>query len=54
MQNWVAQLNRLYREQPAMHELEMQPGGFEWVDCNDSVQSTLSLLRVGRARTIAC
>ncbi|MBA3916152.1 MAG: alpha amylase C-terminal domain-containing protein, partial [Acidobacteriales bacterium] len=47
MQSWVEQLNRLYRQQPAMHELEMQPGGFEWVDCNDSAQSTLSMLRLG-------
>jgi 1,4-alpha-glucan branching enzyme len=45
MQNWVAQLNRLYREQPALHVLDNSPDGFEWVDCNDSQTSTISLLR---------
>jgi 1,4-alpha-glucan branching enzyme len=45
VQNWVAQLNRLYAEQPALHELDLDPAGFEWVDCNDSAASVISLLR---------
>ncbi len=45
VQNWVAQLNRLYAEQPALHELDADPAGFEWVDCNDSAASVISLLR---------
>jgi 1,4-alpha-glucan branching enzyme len=48
MQSWVEQLNRIYRNEPAMHELEMQASGFEWVDCNDATQSTLSMLRIGK------
>jgi 1,4-alpha-glucan branching enzyme len=44
----VQDLNRLYREAPALHELDHDPAGFEWVDCNDADQSVLSLLRKGR------
>jgi 1,4-alpha-glucan branching enzyme len=45
MQNWVGQLNRLYRSEPALYLLDTTPAGFEWVDCNDNMTSTISLLR---------
>ena len=45
MQAWMEQLNRLYRSEPAMHVLDSDPAGFEWVDCNDTAASTISLLR---------
>jgi 1,4-alpha-glucan branching enzyme len=45
MQAWVEQLNRVYRSEPAMHVLDNNPAGFEWVDCNDNATSTISLLR---------
>jgi 1,4-alpha-glucan branching enzyme len=45
VQNWVAELNRAYREEPGLHVLDNNAGGFEWVDCNDSLTSTISLLR---------
>jgi 1,4-alpha-glucan branching enzyme len=48
VRNWVRDLNRFYRDEPAMHELDVEPGGFEWVDCNDAENSVLSLLRKGR------
>jgi 1,4-alpha-glucan branching enzyme len=48
VQKWVEQLNRTYREEPALHELENDPAGFEWVDCNDTASSVVSLLRKGR------
>jgi 1,4-alpha-glucan branching enzyme len=47
LQNWVADLNRVYRQEPALHERDAVPTGFEWVDCRDSEQSTLSWLRRG-------
>ena len=47
VQKWVEQLNRVYREQPALHELDNDPAGFEWIDCNDYSGSTISLLRKG-------
>jgi 1,4-alpha-glucan branching enzyme len=45
VQRLVRDLNTLYRGDPAMHALDCDPAGFEWVDCNDSAQSVLSLLR---------
>jgi 1,4-alpha-glucan branching enzyme len=44
---WVQDLNGLYREQPALHVQDFAPEGFRWIDCNDSLQSTLSLIRNG-------
>jgi 1,4-alpha-glucan branching enzyme len=45
---WLEDLNRIYREEPALHELETDPRGFEWVDANDADNSVFSLLRKGR------
>ncbi len=47
LRRWVSDLNRLYRDWPALHELDFHPSGFEWIDCNDSEQSVLSMLRKG-------
>jgi 1,4-alpha-glucan branching enzyme len=45
LQNWVGELNRLYRQEPGLHMLDTDASGFEWVDCNDNLTSTISLLR---------
>lgn len=45
----VEDLNRLYRKEPALHAGDAAPGGFEWIDCNDSQQSTLSMIRRGHS-----
>ncbi|HLM95959.1 MAG TPA: 1,4-alpha-glucan branching protein GlgB [Acidimicrobiales bacterium] len=42
---WVGDLNHLYREEPALHELDCEPSGFEWVEVGDAGQSTLGFLR---------
>ncbi len=44
----VRDLNRLYRELRALHELDTEAEGFQWIDANDADQSTLSYLRRGR------
>jgi len=49
LQKWVEQLNRAYREQPALHELDNEPAGFEWIDCNDNATGTISLVRKGKS-----
>ncbi len=41
----MADLNRVYRDNPSLHANDFDPTGFEWIDCNDSEQSTLSFLR---------
>jgi 1,4-alpha-glucan branching enzyme len=45
LMGWVEQLNRLYSREPAMHWFDNDPRGFEWVDCNDTPASVISLLR---------
>jgi 1,4-alpha-glucan branching enzyme len=49
LQHWVEDLNRVYRQEPALHQLDFHPAGFEWIDCNDSQHSVLSLVRKGRS-----
>jgi 1,4-alpha-glucan branching enzyme len=41
----VADLNRLYRDDPALHRGQFHHGCFEWIDCHDATQSVLSYLR---------
>ena len=48
LQNWVADLNRAYRAERALHEFDCDPMGFEWIDANDSEQSLLSFMRKSR------
>ena len=45
LQRWVRELNLTYRNETALYELDFDPAGFEWIDCNDTQQSTLSLIR---------
>jgi len=45
VKNLIADLNRIYRETPALFEHEFEPEGFAWIDCHDSDQSVLSYLR---------
>ena len=49
VQRWVADLNRLYRTEPALHECDFDPRGFEWIDCQDADTGVISLLRHGRS-----
>ncbi len=49
LQVWLEQLNQLYASEPALHELDTDPRGFEWIDCNDNAASTLSLVRKGKS-----
>src|SRR5262249_18468032 len=49
LQRWVRDLNTTYRGEPAFHELDCDPAGFEWVDASDWEQSVLSLVRKGRS-----
>ena len=44
---WMKSLNRVYREEPALHARDCTPDGFEWIDANDWANSVLSFLRIG-------
>ncbi len=49
IRKWVEDLNRVYRAEPALHELDCEPGGFEWIDCRDNEQSVVSFTRKGKS-----
>ena len=48
LQKYLADLNKLYVSEPALHEVDFEWQGFEWIDCHDYQGSTLSYLRKGR------
>jgi 1,4-alpha-glucan branching enzyme len=48
LQQWVSDLNRMYRAERALYELDCDPAGFEWIDGSDSQQSMLSFMRKSR------
>lgn len=45
IQRWLQDLNNLYRNTPALHEVDFQPDGFQWIDCSDVPGSIISFLR---------
>ena len=45
VQRLVADLNRIYRELPALHRLDCEAAGFDWLDGSDAEQSVLAWLR---------
>jgi 1,4-alpha-glucan branching enzyme len=54
VQRLVRDLNRLYRSTPALHELDCEAAGFEWLVANDSDRSTFAWLRKGKNPTDRC
>jgi 1,4-alpha-glucan branching enzyme len=44
---WVQDLNAAYRREGALHELDFDPAGFEWVDFTDSENSVIGFVRNG-------
>jgi 1,4-alpha-glucan branching enzyme len=55
--HWVGDLNRLYRGEPALHQVDFDADGFRWIDCNDAENGVIAYLRrdrAGRAVVIVC
>ncbi len=53
VKRWVRDLNRLYRETPALYELDFSDAGFSWIDCDDADESVISFLRRDRSGGVA-
>jgi 1,4-alpha-glucan branching enzyme len=49
IQKWITDLNKLYRAEPSLHQLDFDPAGFEWIDFNDASKSIFSFIRKGRS-----
>jgi 1,4-alpha-glucan branching enzyme len=45
VQTLISDLNRLYRDYPALHQLDCDPAGFEWIDASDVENSIFLFLR---------
>jgi len=48
LRQWVKDLNALYRAEPALYQVDFEPGGFRWIDCNDNENSVVSIVRFAR------
>jgi len=54
VQTLVRDLNRLYRTLPALHELDCDGAGFEWLVMHDANRSVFAWLRKGRESHDRC
>jgi 1,4-alpha-glucan branching enzyme len=45
LKQYVGDLNGLYRQQPALYQLDFSEEGFAWIDCNDHRHSVVSFVR---------
>jgi len=48
LQRLVAQLNRVYRAAPALHQQDFTASGFEWITADDAEHSVFAFLRKAR------
>jgi 1,4-alpha-glucan branching enzyme len=53
IQRWTSDLNRFYRNEPALFETDCNALGFEWIDCSDWESSVFSFLRKPKSATEA-
>ncbi|MGH8598755.1 MAG: 1,4-alpha-glucan branching protein GlgB [Gammaproteobacteria bacterium] len=49
LRHLFADLNHLYRAHRALHELDLEASGFDWLECDDAERSLLSFIRRDRA-----
>jgi 1,4-alpha-glucan branching enzyme len=56
VQALVRELNRVYREEPALWELDVSHEGFQWLEPNDAESNTLAFARLGAGgrRPLVC
>ena len=49
MRSLVRDLNRVYRETPALWQRDFEPDGFRWLEANDAANNVLAFMRLGEA-----
>jgi 1,4-alpha-glucan branching enzyme len=54
VQTLIRDLNKLYRDVPALHELDCDPAGFEWLVMHDADRSVFAWLRKGHDTRARC
>ena len=45
MKKWIIDLNKYYKETPALYELQFDYRGFEWLDYSDHEHSVVLFMR---------
>jgi 1,4-alpha-glucan branching enzyme len=45
VRRWVRDLNRVYRQEPSLHQIDFSSDGFEWIDANNAQLSVTSFVR---------
>src|SRR4030095_2940454 len=48
LRRWIRDLNETYRREASLHQVDFEPGGFSWIDCNDNENSVVSMIRRAR------
>jgi 1,4-alpha-glucan branching enzyme len=58
VRRWISDLNRVYRDEPALWQVDFSHEGFEWIDANDAENSVITFLRkpkgAGAVVAVAC
>jgi 1,4-alpha-glucan branching enzyme len=49
VQRFVRDLNAVYAAEAPLHEIDFEPQGFSWIDCNDNENSVISFVRRDRS-----
>ena len=53
LQRLIRDLNRIYQEEPALHEVDFDWSGFQWIDFSDTDNSVIAYLRKARNTSAA-
>ena len=48
LRRWVQDLNHMYQREASLHQVDFEPAGFSWIDCNDLENSVISMIRRAR------
>src|SRR5215469_12729209 len=56
LQILVSDLNRIYRNEPALYEADTEPSGFRWIEADDAASNLIAFMRIAPSsgRTIVC
>jgi 1,4-alpha-glucan branching enzyme len=56
VQRLVRELNRIYRDEPPLWEVDFEPSGFRWLEPNDAAGNVLAFARLSKdgARVVVC
>ena len=48
LRRWVQDVNHTYQREASLYQVDFEPAGFSWIDCNDNENSVISMIRHAR------